>query len=80
VPKSARGLLIVLSSCGITAGTIIGGAQAQTRSNLQEVLERTKLIVGTRCTSLPWHLRNEMGQLPDPRSPRLAEFLRGARS
>ena len=36
---------------------------AETKSKLDEVLERGKLIVGTGSTNAPWHFKDEKGTL-----------------
>ncbi len=38
-------------------------ANAETKSKLDEVLERGKLVVGTGSTNAPWHFKDEKGTL-----------------
>ena len=65
-----------LVGAGAAAGTIAGAAASlllpgtahaqlvdTTKSKLQQVLSRGKLIVGTGSTNAPWHFEDEKGEL-----------------
>lgn len=56
IPK----LVGLLSAVAVLA---TGVANAQTKSKLDEVLERGKLIVGTGSTNAPWHFKDAAGNL-----------------
>lgn len=50
---------ILCATALLTAGT----ASAETKSKLDEVLDRGKLIVGTGSTNAPWHFKDQNGTL-----------------
>lgn len=50
---------ILCATALLTAGTV----SAQTKSKLDEVLDRGKLIVGTGSTNAPWHFKDQNGTL-----------------
>jgi polar amino acid transport system substrate-binding protein len=63
-----RGVLCVLAFSSLLAvGCAKGGANssstAVSKSKLTEVLKRGYLIVGTGSTNVPWHFKNEKGEL-----------------
>lgn len=50
---------ILCATALLTAGTV----SAETKSKLDEVLDRGKLIVGTGSTNAPWHFKDQNGTL-----------------
>lgn len=59
-----RSLSRLVGLVGAATLLVVGVADAQqTKSKLDEVLDRGKLIVGTGSTNAPWHFKDQSGQL-----------------
>ncbi len=54
---------IGLGLMAVAAVLFAGAANAQSKSKLDEVLDRGKLIVGTGSTNAPWHFKDQNGEL-----------------
>lgn len=58
-----RGIPKLVGLLSAMAVLTAGVASAQTKSKLDEVLDRGKLIVGTGSTNAPWHFKDASGNL-----------------
>ncbi len=58
-----RGMTKLAGMLAVAAVLVAGVANAETKSKLDEVLERGKLVVGTGSTNAPWHFIDQNGKL-----------------
>ena len=58
-----KGIAKLVTMLFVAAVLTASMANAETKSKLEEVLERGKLIVGTGSTNAPWHFKDEKGTL-----------------
>jgi len=65
IPK----LVSMLCAAAVLAAVAVN---AETKSKLDEVLDRGKLIVGTGSTNAPWHFKDQNGTLPLSLLPRIS--------